>query len=167
MTNNFKQNTSSIISANGFQFGVYEWSTGASWTNGVPINGGSVTVNVVGGGNPSGYDDIANLFLDSLVLTQGFIAVAGSLEVGTVTFGATTDSLYSDTNLGAPAPVLTIDGFSGAGTYGRVAATGANAVTYVNATSDPGEIYQVDGGGELVLTPGPSCRASGALPRPR
>ena len=77
-----------------------------------------------------------------------------SLSVGTVSFGSTEASVFSDTDLGAAAATLTIDGFSGA-TDGRVGAFGANALTNVLSATDPGEIYQVDEGGELVLSPTP------------
>jgi len=52
-----------------------------------------------------------------------------------------------------------IDGFSNTGTYGRIAATGAHALTVVQSATDPGEIYQVDGGGELVLDAAPLANA--------
>src|SRR6185312_17009697 len=55
----------------------------------------------------------------------------------------------------SPSAALLIDGFANTGTYGRIAATGANALTVVRSATDPGEIYQVDGGGELVLDPKP------------
>ncbi|WP_298352221.1 hypothetical protein [Rhodoblastus sp.] len=66
MSNTFQQAATTTISNNGFNFQVYEWSTAANWTSGVPQNGGAATVNVTAPGNPSGYDDIANLYLDSL-----------------------------------------------------------------------------------------------------
>src|SRR3984957_6662986 len=167
MSSTFQQTTTSSIITNGFTFGMYLWSTAANWTNGVPTNGAAVTTNITGGGNPSGYDDIANLFLDSLALTSGFVAIGGaadlshgaSLEIGTASFGSTTASVYSDTNLGSPSATLLIDGFSNTGTYGRIAATGANAFTEIRSATDPGEIYQVDGGGELVLAPAPLANA--------
>src|SRR5512135_3386531 len=167
MSTTFKQTSTSAVISGGFTFDVYLWSTAANWTNAVPGNGAAVTTNIVGGGNPSGYDDISNLFLDSLLLTSGFVAVGGaadlshgaSLEIGTVSFGSTTASVYSDTNLGSPSATLLIDGFSNTGTYGRIAATGANAFTEIRSATDPGEIYQVDGGGELVLDPKPLANA--------
>jgi Hint domain len=166
-TTNFQQSQTTNIISNGFTFAVYPWSTPANWTNGVPANGGGVNFNIIGGGNPSGYDDIASLFLNTLNLTSGFVAVGGatnlsqgaSLEIASVSFGSTTDSVYSDTNLGSPSATLVIDGFANTGTYGRIAATGANALTVVRSTTDPGEIYQVDGGGELVLDPTPIASA--------
>ena len=114
MPTTFKQNGTTDIISGGFTFGVYLWSTPANWTTGVPTNNAAVTFNVVGGGNPSGYDDIDSLFLDSLVLTSGFVAVGGaadlshgaSLEIGVLRFGSTTDSVYSDTNLGSPSATL-------------------------------------------------------------
>src|SRR5512142_1540038 len=130
----FKQTTTTDIISNGFTFGVYLWSTAANWTVGVPTDGAAVTTDIVGGGNPSGYDDLSSLFLDSLTLTSGFVAVGGAsdlshgatLEIGTAIFGSTTASVYSDTNLGSPDATLYIDGFSNSGTYGRIAATGSH-----------------------------------------
>src|SRR5262249_62233259 len=91
MPTSFQQTTTSNIITNGFTFGVYLWSTAANWTNGVPGDGAAVTFNIIGGGNPSGYDDISNLFLDSLTLTSGFVAVgggAGFAPGGTLGIGA-------------------------------------------------------------------------------
>jgi len=109
MSTTFKQHTTTNIVSNGFTFGVYLWSTSGNWTAGVPGDGAAVTTNIVGGGNPSGYDDISSLFLDSLTLTSGFVAVGGAsdlshgatLEIGTAIFGSTTASVYSDTNWAA------------------------------------------------------------------
>ena len=130
--------------------GEFLWSNAANWTNGVPVNGAAVTFNVSGLSNPSGYDDIANLSLDSLAVVSGFAAVGGSLNLGTVSFGSTVASVFSDTDLGSSGATLTIGGFSGA-VDGRVGAFGANALTTILSPTDPGEIYQVDQGGELVL----------------
>src|SRR6185437_7534679 len=135
----FQQISTSNIVSSGFTFGVYLWSTPANWTNSAPTDGAAVTFNVVGGGNPSGYDDIDSLLLDSLALTSGFVAVGGaadlahgaSLEIGVLSFGSTTDSVYSDTNLGSPSATLVVDGFSNSGTYGRIAATGSHAFTEI------------------------------------
>ena len=131
--------------------GEYLWSNAANWTNGVPVNGGAATFNVSGLSNPSGYDDIANLSLDTLTVTSGFAAVGGSLSLGTVSVGSTRASVFSDTDLGSAGATLTIDGFSGT-VDGRVGAFGVNALTTILSATDPGEIYQVDEGGEeLVL----------------
>lgn len=161
MTTSFQQATTSAVVDNGFTFGVYAWDTAATWTNGVPGTGAAATVNISGGGNPSGYDDIGSLFLDTLTLTNGFIAVGGainqsqgaSLEVGLLSFGTSIAQIYSDTLLGSPSATLVVDGLGG--TLGRIAATGTNALTLVQSNTDPGEIYQVDAGGELVLTATP------------
>jgi len=143
MTTTFKQATPTS--------GEYLWSTAANWIGGIPDDGAAVVFDVSGSNNPSGYDDIASLFLDSLDVVSGFAAVGASLTVGTVSFGSTVASVFSDTDLGAAAATLTIDGFSGA-TDGRIGAFGPNALTNVLSATDPGEIYQVDEGGELVLS---------------
>ena len=143
--------------------GLYLWSTPANWTNGLPYDGATVTINVVGGGNPSSYDDIAGLYLESLTLQEGYLSISASLVVGSLTFGVFPDEIDSDTLLTDSTATLTIDGFSGSG-YGIVGAFGAGAVTNVLAKTDPGEIYEVDEGGELVLaaTPNASSGHSGA-----
>ncbi len=132
----------------------YLWSTAANWTNGIPDAGAFVTFNVSGPNNPSGYDDIANLMLDSMAVINGFAAVGSTLEIGAASFGSTVASVFSDTDLGSTGALLTIDGFTGS-TDGRVGAFGVNAFTLVNSATDPGEIYQVDEGGELVLAATP------------
>ncbi len=141
--------------------GEYLWSNAANWTNGAPPDvGAAVTFDVSGPNNPSGYDDIANLMLDSMAVINGFAAVGTTLEIGAASFGSTVASVFSDTDLGSTGALLTIDGFTGA-SDGRVGAFGVNAFTLVNGATDPGEIYQVDEGGELVLdatphgSPGP------------
>src|SRR5215467_3401434 len=167
MTKLFQQTAAIAVISGGFTFDVYAWGTAANWLGSMPANGDQVTVDITGGGNPSAYDDIGSLFLDNLNLTSGFVAVGGaadlshgaSLEIGTVSFGSTTASVYSDTNLGSPSATLLVDGFSNTGTYGRIAATGEHAFTEVRSATDPGEIYQVDGGGELVLDPKPLVNA--------
>ena len=99
--------------------GLYLWSTPANWTNGVPASGAKVTVDVVGGGNPSSYDDIAGLYLDSLTLQEGYLSTSTSLEIGSLSFGVFPDEIDSDTLLTDSTATLTIDGFSGSG-YGIV-----------------------------------------------
>jgi len=150
MTNTFQQTATTTVDG----FPQYLWSNAANWKNGVPVNGGQVSFNIVGGGNPSGYDDIANLYLDSLTLTNGEIGVAGTLTVATVTFGASSPSLYSDSILSGAPSALTIDAMN---TGGFIGAFGAGAVTSVLATADPGEVYQADEGGEVVLSATPNA----------
>src|SRR5581483_11299401 len=142
-TTNFQQSSTSNIVSNGFTFGVYAWNNVANWTSGIPTNGAAATVNIVGGGNPSGYDDIGSLFLDTLSLTSGFVAVGGainqsagaSLEIGKLSFATSTAQIYSDTLLGSPSATLVVDGLGG--TLGRIAATGTNALTIVQSATDP------------------------------
>ena len=122
MTNSFKQ-----VAATS---GDYLWSNAANWTNGVPVAGGSASFNVSGLSNPSGYDDISDLSLDSLAVVSGFAAVGGSLNLGAVSFGSTVASVFSDTDLGSSGATLTIGGFSGT-IDGRVGAFGANALTTI------------------------------------
>ena len=157
----FQQGQTTQIVENGFTFGVYLWSTAANWTNGVPDTGAAVTHNITVAGNPSGYDDLAGLFLDSVAVTAGQIAVGGSLEIGSVSFGtANFPSIYSDTLLGSSAATLVVDGFSGSN-FGEIGAFGTHALTVVQSLTDPGgETYQVDDGGELLLVPTPQYNSS-------
>ena len=112
MSSTFKQTTTSAIISNGFTFDVYLWGTPTNWIGGVPGNGAAVTTNIIGGGNPSGYDDISNLFLDSLTLTSGFVAVGGaadlshgaSLEIGN---GSLSSSYYGVIGLGCKTARIT------------------------------------------------------------
>jgi hypothetical protein len=100
MTTSFQEQVTTAIVQNGITTNVYAWSTAANWTHGVPGDGAAVTVNIPGS-NPFNYDDISNLFLDNLNLVSGNVGVAGSLSIGTVSFGATLSNVSSDTLLGA------------------------------------------------------------------
>ena len=116
--------------------GLYRWSTAANWTNGVPVNGSTAVVsNTSFAGNPSSYDDIANLYLDGLNVSNTYLGVAGALEAGTVSFGTFPSELYSSTIQGGGAATLTIDGFAGTA-FGYVDAFGPNALTEVLAPTD-------------------------------
>jgi hypothetical protein len=161
MANSFKQTTTADIISNGFTFGVYLWSTPANWTNGVPGNGAAIAHNIKVAGNPSGYDDISGLYLDSLTLSAGQVAVGGSLEIGAANFGtANFPSIFSDTLLGSSAATLVVDGFSGSN-FGEIGAFGSHALTIIQSATDTGgETYQVDDGGELVLDPTPQYNSS-------
>ena len=129
----------------------YAWSNSANWTNGVPVDGDTVVFNQGTTSNPDGYDNIPNLFLDDLTLTQGFVSVTGTLQIGTLRFSASFGEITSTTLPGNASSLLTVDGFAGV-TGGQVAAAGAGAVVDVLATSDPGEVYFADDGGEVELT---------------
>jgi hypothetical protein len=137
-------------------FTGYVWSNAANWTNGVPANGGTVVFDQTGANNPSGYDDIGSLYLDNLQMTLGYLAVIGSLQIGTLTFGSALSQVYATTLPGNSSALLTIDGFAGT-TGGEVEASGAGAVVNVLATSDPGEVYYATQGGEVELTALPSA----------
>jgi len=60
---------------------AYLWSNAANWTTGVPINDAAVNINNAATGGSGGYDDIPTLNLSTLTLTQGQLAVGGSLSV--------------------------------------------------------------------------------------
>ena len=78
-TTTFQQTTSGTF---GIFSGVYLWSNVANWTGGLPTNGSTVVWNFAGSaGNPAGYDDIANLYLDTLTLTSGYLAISAALTV--------------------------------------------------------------------------------------
>ena len=150
MTTSFRQTTPTDTSG----YDYYLWSSSANWTNGVPGNGASATVNVSGGGNPSGLDDIASLFLATLYQESGYTSVEGDLQIGSLSFGPPYTEVYSSTLTGTSSARLTVDGFSGSN-IGEVGAFGSGAVTDVVAPADPGEIYQAGDGGEVVLSAAP------------
>ena len=134
----FRQAQTTQIIDSGFTFDVYPWSVAANWTGGVPGNGAAVTHDITAPGNPSGYDDIASLYLDSLTLTAGQIAVGGSLEIGAVSFGTSNyPNVFSDTLLGSAAATLVVDGFGGSNP-GEIGAFGTHALTVIQAATDPG-----------------------------
>jgi hypothetical protein len=155
MPSTFQQGQTSSVN----NFTGYAWSNAANWTNGVPVNGSSVVFNQGTTANPDGYDNIANLYLDNLTLTQGFIAVTGTLEVGSLAFSAEFGEITATTLPGNSAALLTVDGFANAN-RGYLEATGAGAVVNVLATTDPGEVYLADGGGEVELTALPSTNST-------
>ena len=161
MTSTFEQSVTTTVINGGFTYGVYFWSTAANWVGGVPTDGGLVEHDITVSGNPSGYDDIAGLSLDSLLIDAGQVAVGGSLEIGTLSFGTVNfPSIYSDTLLGSSAATLVVDGFGGSN-FGEIGAFGTHALTVVQSLTDPGgETYQVDDGGELLLVPTPQYNSS-------
>ena len=137
--------------------GVYLWSNASNWTGGLPTNGSTVVWNFAGSaGNPAGYDNIANLYLDTITLTSGYLAISTALTVGTVAFGAAEpDQIFTDTLAGTGPATLTIDAITG--TNGGIGAAGTGAVTYVNTLTDPGEQYFALENGEVVLTAAPNA----------
>ncbi len=138
--------------------GVYLWSNTANWVGGAkPANGGVAAFNISSSyGNPTGVDDIANLYLDSLSMPQGYVAVVGALEIGKLTLGAGSGEIFASTIAGNSSAALKIDGLAGsAGMY--IGADGAGAVTTIAATADPGEYYEANEGGEVVFNPAPSA----------
>src|SRR6185437_7634087 len=60
----FKQTTTALVGGSP----QYLWSDSTNWTNGVPVNGSTVTFSVSAASDPGGYDDFANLFIDTLHL---------------------------------------------------------------------------------------------------
>ena len=95
--------------------GVYLWSYTANWAGGaVPGNGGIATFNISNSfGNPTGVDDIANLYLDSLSMPQGYVAVVGTLQIGELTLGSGFGEIFASTIPGNSSAALTIDGLAG------------------------------------------------------
>jgi hypothetical protein len=125
--------------------GLYLWSNAANWTNGIPSNGSIVDFDISPASNPGGYDDIANLTLGTLDLTQGALAVANTLTIGDLVLPSNGNdyAIESDTYLGSSAALLTIDSITGNGAF--IEADGANAFTDVLGT-DTGNEYDVAGG---------------------
>ena len=63
--------------------GEYAWSSAANWTNGIPGNGGDGGLERLVQQQPEWLRrPPSNLSLDTLTVTNGFLAVAGSLTVG-------------------------------------------------------------------------------------
>jgi Hint domain len=159
----FLQTVAYSVTYNSLHFDLFTWSNANNWDNGVPADGGYVTIDVSGGASPQSYDDIADISLAALNLIAGSVAVGrvfesasgATLEVGSLSFGPSSASIFSDTEIGAPTATLTIDGFTGSNS-GTIGAFGAHAFTEIAATADPGENYQVDQGGELLLDPTPN-----------
>jgi len=140
--------------------GVYLWSYAANWSGNVaPANGANATFSTNPSlGNPTGVDDIGNLYLDSLSMPQGYVAVVGSLEIGKLTLGSGFGEIFASTIPGGSSAALTIDGLAGSqGIY--IGADGPGAVTTIAATTDPGEYYEANEGGELVFNAAPSVNS--------
>ncbi len=142
----FEQNSTSTVDG----FGFYTWSDAANWTNGIPGNGGVADISISSASNPGGYDDIANLTLGILNLTQGAIAVADTLTIGDLVLPSSNNDyvIESDTYLGSPAARLIINSITGNGAF--IEAAGANAFTDVIG-ADTGNEYDVSGGGMVEL----------------
>jgi len=133
----------------------YLWSDGTNWTSGVPASGDTAVFDqaVIF----TEYDDIANLNLAALTLTQGGIAVTGTLEVGALNFGTAYSEIYSDTTPGNASASLTIDSMSISSGIGHIGAQGSGALTTMNGATDPGSEYFVDSGAETVIEPAPNA----------
>ncbi len=145
-TTSFQQVSTSLVDG----FGFYVWSNAANWTNGIPSNGSIVDFTISAASNPGSYDDIANLSIGTLNLTQGALAVGTTLTIGRLVLPSDNNDyvIESDTYLGSPAALLTIDNITGNGAFSEAA--GANAFTNVLAT-DTGNEYDVSGGGMIEL----------------
>ena len=139
---------------------VYLWSNTANWVGGAkPGNGGIATFNISNSfGNPTGVDDIANLYLDSLSMPQGYLAVVGTLQIGELTLGSGFGEIAASTLPGNSSAALTIDGLAGPQSM-YIGADGPSAVTTIDATTDPGEYYAANDGGEIVFNPAPNANS--------
>ena len=158
-TTSFQQVSTSLVDG----FGFYVWSNAANWTNGIPSNGSIVDFDISAASNPGGYDDIANLSISTLNLTQGALAVANTLTIGDLVLPSNNNDyvIESDTYLGSPSALLTIDSITGNGAF--IEAAGANAFTNVLAT-DTGNEYDVSGGGMIELHGSISSLSTLAMP---
>ena len=141
--------------------GDYLWSNPANWSQGhAPVDGDSVQIGTT---NIVGYDDIASLSLSTLTLHLSTVNVVGqSLTVGTVNGGGVFapqpqggfSFLIADAaEAGAPVSVV-VDTVTGTrGTYG---AEGAGATFHDNSAVDPGDTYEMIGGGTVYLSATPA-----------
>jgi hypothetical protein len=143
--------TNQVAASSGPNAGRYLWSNPANWSQGLPVDGGSVEVDA------SGIDDLAALSLTSLSFGDNTEAdvVGGSLTVGTLTGGADT-LVIADANA-AGAPVTVTVGATGTFSDGNFRANGAAARFIDNSTTDAGNSYQVVYGGFLELAARPSA----------
>src|SRR5271163_4706564 len=135
--------------------GFYFWSTTANWTNGVPVDGEPVTVDVLGS---LAVDNIADLSIPSLNL-EGAVYVLGTLTIGAlISNDGSSDGIDSESELDNIPSTVTIDTLVGSGT--AIGAYGADAITAVLGSIDPGEVYSVGYGGEVELAATPNASSS-------
>jgi hypothetical protein len=125
--------------------GNYTWSDSLNWTSGIPVSGSSPYL--LGGG----VDNIANLFLNTLTLSQyNGQTVSADLTVTSLSLG---QYAYLDVTAGA---TLTIQDTIASVGPGNLEATGTGAVIVNNAATDPGETYQAEQGGTVILAAKPA-----------
>jgi hypothetical protein len=131
--------------------GYYLWSNAANWSQGVPVDGDSVSL---GAGTVTD-DDVAALTLTSLTLADNaeVTVTGGALTVGSVAGSADVTRLFADAVIAGGPVTVTVDAITGIG--GEYGAIGAGARFVDLSLSDPGETYRAESGGivELSATP--------------
>lgn len=156
MANSFKQTTTGTL---GIFSSVYLWSNAANWSGGIPGNGSSINFDIpLADGHPSGIDDIAGLSLASAEIKNGYLAVAASLTINSLTVFGSTSNIYSDTLAGTGAATLTINNLAGTGS--SIGAVGSGAVTNLSGSTDPGDVYYADNSGEIILAAAPNASST-------
>ena len=134
--------------------GLYYWDYGGNWTAGIPVAGANVTL------LDANVDNIATLSLTAATLDSGDqTSIGAPLTIGDLTVAANTtiaaNTIYQITGA---VPVLTLGGITGSG--GTIAADGSGAVSDISGSADPGETYQANNGGELILRTTPNAAST-------
>ena len=142
----FQENESNADSA-------FLWSNPANWSTGIPP---AQNQQVVAAADTQSVDldDIPNLSLANLTLQDyTFLSVTQSLTIGTLTIGGVSSVI--GTSLGSGPVNLTVGTITGGGA--AISANDAGQIVNVLSSTDPGESYQANNGGEVVLTATPSA----------
>ena len=126
---------------------LYKWSNPANWTPGIPGPGGAAVINT---SNPSDniVDDIATLTtLNSLALGADadlFVNTGATLTVNALSLGADSTLEVQDANFTLQGPLTAASG-------AMLTAGLFEGMVTDDAPSDPGAVYTVENGGELIL----------------
>jgi hypothetical protein len=136
-------------------FGLYMWSSPGNWTNGVPTDGGGVTVDV------AGIDDLPNLSLSTFTSIGGVgvLVDGGTLTIGSLIGAPTVSAIGADgLAVGATFPAtVTIDSITQAG--GDYDAQGPTSSFIDLSTTDVGGSYFALNNGTVVLNAPPAANS--------
>ena len=138
---------------------TFDWSDGKdNWTNGVPQQGGAVTVATSVPDPsipaPASFDDPATgtLLLSTLTLDTSFLAIGANLTIGNLVQNGGA-ILYADSLIAGGPASLSIDGITLAAQGAtRIGAVGPQAITWLYADANsPSAGYFVGGHATLVI----------------